>query len=398
VPGKPISHGRTNCATSLRSIAAIRGTCAAPAAEGNRRRIIMKTTTLAAALALVLGVTAAACTSDPSTTPGGDDDGGGDGDGDGGGGGSNNPPPPPKPLDATGKYGMHSTFDIATNLPGTAGEVVATIIEATDDDDDPTRWILDQLIAQIPNDTVRDVLSASQEFVADYLNQRLLDLAPQFLSTMVRIGHDFGDVAKHFGLTETLELTRSGNDYVAVHSVTGARFKLGDQESDYLLANYQMPNVVVTNIAVTMDPTGQLTIAAHDIPLAYGQLLRLALDAAIIPAIDSSAHNLKELLAHKVNCQAIGQAIVDAIHIGSASVFRTACTNGLNAGANYVYTKISGIDGSALKFGLSGSARAQDKDNDRKIDAIQTGTWTGTLSYGSTPTPLVPATFFGERQ
>jgi hypothetical protein len=62
-----------------------------------------------------------------------------------------------------------------------------------------------------------------------------------------------------------------------------------------------------------------------------------------------------------------------------------------------VYSKIDGIDGSALKFALSGSARAQDKNNDRKIDAIQTGTWAGTLSYGSTPTPLVPATFFGER-
>jgi hypothetical protein len=62
-----------------------------------------------------------------------------------------------------------------------------------------------------------------------------------------------------------------------------------------------------------------------------------------------------------------------------------------------VYSEISGIDGTALKFGLSGSARATDKNNDRKIDAIQTGTWAGTLSYGGTPTPLAPATFFGER-
>ena len=355
----------------------------------------MKTTKLAVTLALVLGATAGACTSDPSTTPGGDDDGGGGGGGgDGGGGGGN---PPPAPLDATGKYAMHSTFDIATNMPGTAGEVVTTIIAATDDDDDPTHWILDQLIAQIPNDTVRDVLTASEAFVAGYLNERLLDLAPDFLSTMVLIGHDFGDLAKHFGLNETLELTRSGTDYVAVHSVTGAHFKLGNQESDYLLANYQLPNVVVTSIAVTMDQTGQLTIAAHDVSLAYGQLLRLALDAAIIPAVDASAHNLNDLLAHKVNCQAIGSAIADAIHIGSASLFKSACSNGLNAGANFVYSKIGGIDGSALKFGLSGSARAQDKNNDRKIDAIQTGTWAGTLSYGNTPTPLVPATFFGER-
>ncbi|HEY0994199.1 MAG TPA: hypothetical protein VGD80_44395 [Kofleriaceae bacterium] len=358
----------------------------------------MKTTKLAVALALVLGATTGACSSDPSTTPGGDDDGGGGGGGgDGGGGGGPPPPPPPAPLDATGKYAMHSTFDIATNMPGTAGEVVATIIEATDGDDDPTHWILDQLIAQIPNGTVRDVLSASEGLVAGYLNERLLDLAPDFLSTMVLIGHDFGDVAKHFGLNETLELTRSGTGYVAVHSVTGAHFKLGNQESDYLLANYHLPNVVVTNIAVAMDQTGQLTIAAHDVSLAYGQLLRLALDAAIIPAIDASAHSLNELLTSKVTCQALASAIVDAIHIGSTSMYKTACTAGLNAGANFVYNKIAGIDGSALKFGLSGSARAQDKNNDRKIDAIQTGTWAGTLSYGSTPTPLVPATFFGER-
>ena len=51
----------------------------------------------------------------------------------------------------------------------------------------------------------------------------------------------------------------------------------------------------------------------------------------------------------------------------------------------------------ALQFALNGSARAVDKNNDRRIDAIQTGTWSGTLAYGTTPTPLLPATFFGER-
>jgi hypothetical protein len=357
----------------------------------------MKTTIRLVALALALGATAAGCSSDPSAMPGGDDDGGGGGSGGGGGGGSGNDPPP-APLDATGKYTMHSTFDIATNLPGTAGDVVSTIIEITDDADDPTRWLLDQIIAHVPNDTVRDILSASEDFVAGYLNDRLLDLAPDFLSTMVLVSRDLGDVGKHFGLNETLELAHAGTGYMAVHTVTGAHFKLGDQEGDYALANYQLPNVTVSNVAVTMDPTGQLTIEAHDVSLAYGQLLRLGLDAAIIPALDASAHNLGELLANKAHCQEIGAAIADAIHIGSASLFKSACTNGLNAAATFVYSKISSIDGAALKFGLTGSARATDKNNDRKIDAIQTGSWSGTLSYGATPTPLLPATFFGERQ
>ena len=348
----------------------------------------MKTTnSLALALALALGTTAAGCSAaDPSMA--GDDDGTGDGTG----GGNQK-----KPLDATGMYAMHSTFDLAANMPGTAGTVVNTIIAATDDSDDPTHWILDQIISQLPSGTVKNVLTAGEGVVATYLNGKLLNLAPDFVSTMVLVGHDFGDIAKNFGLNETLELTRSGTDYMAVHTVTGAHFKLGNQEVDYALANYHVSNIVVNNVAVTMDPTGQLTIAAHNVPLAYGQILRLGLDAAIIPFIDSSAHSLNDLLAHKVNCQAVGSAIVDAIGIGSASLFASACTAGLAAGANFVYSKINAIDGTALQFGLSGTAKGFDKSGDRTIDTIATGTWTGTLSYGATPAALAPSTFFGER-
>lgn len=351
----------------------------------------MKTTnSIAFVLALALGATASGCGADPSAMPG-DDGGGGSGGGSGGGGSGQ------KPLDATGTYAMQSTFDLATNMPGTAGEVVTTIIAATDDSDDFTHWLLDQIIAQLPSGTVTTILKDSEGFVAGYLNARLLDLAPDFVSTMVLVGHDFGAIAKDFGLNETLTLTGSSGNYTAVHTVTGAHFKIGNQEADYLFANYHVPNVVVSNVAVTMDPTGQLTIAAHNIPLAYGKLLRLGLDAAIIPLIDSSAHSLNDLIAHKIDCTKIGAAIADAIGIGSASTFEAACTTGITTAASFVYSKIDAIDGTALSFAITGAARAMDKDNDRTIDSIVTGTWAGTLSYGTTPAPLAPATFFGER-
>jgi hypothetical protein len=347
----------------------------------------------ALALALTLGSTAAGCSTADSSMAG-DDDGGGDSSG---GGGTQK-----KPLDATGTYAMHSTFDLASNMPGTAGTVVNTIIAATDDSDDPTRWVVDQILAQLPDGSVKSALNFAKSFVVGYLNQRVLNLAPDFFSTMVLVGHDFGDIAKHFGLNETLALTGSGTSYTAVHTVTGAHFTLGTQETDYTLATYHVPDVVVNNVAVTMDATGQLTIAAHNVPLTYGKLLRLGLDAAIIPQIDAGAHNLNELLAHQINCQAVGTAIANAIadfsgfSIG-ASTFAAACTAGLNAGANFVYAKINAIDGTALQFGLSGTARGFDRNNDRTIDSIATGTWTGTLSYGQAPSPLVPSTFFGER-
>lgn len=352
----------------------------------------MKTTNrLTLALALTFGAIATGCAaSDPSSIG---DDGGGSG-----GGGDDQP----QPLDATGSYTMHSTFDLATNLPGTAGTVVNTIIAATDDPDDPTRWIVDQIIAKLPDGTFKTALNTAKEFVIGFANDKLREVTPDFVDTMVLVGNDFGDIAKHFGLNETLVLTKSGNGYTAVHSVVGVHYKLDNQEGDFTFANYQLANVVVQNVGVTMDPTGQMTIAAHQVPLAYGQVLRLGLDAAIIPLIDPTAHNLNDLLAHKIDCTQVGTAITDALEfefgVGfSPSIFKSACIAGLTAGANFVYKKISEIDGNALQFSLSGTARGVDRNNDRKIDVIQTGAWSGTLAYGTTPTPLAPATFTGAR-
>jgi hypothetical protein len=343
-------------------------------------------------LVLALALGAVACGTDPSTMSGGggDDDGGGGG---GGGGGDDEPLPP---LDASGAYRMRSTFDLATNMPGTAGAVINSIIDATDDSDDPVHWLVDQIIAELDDGPIKSALDAAKPFVVGYLNERLLDLAPDFVTTMVQVGHDFGDIAKHFAINETIELTRSGDGYVAVHTLTGAHFKIGTIESDYAFVNYRLPNVVVSNVAVTMDETGHLTIAAHKLPVAYGKLLRLGLDAAIIPMLDSSARSLGELLTSNVNCQAVGTAIGEAVGFGTTA-FRNACSAGIAAAAHFVYTKIDAIDGSALELGLNGTARAMDKNNDRRIDSIQTGTWAGTLTYGGSPTPLIPAMFSGER-
>jgi hypothetical protein len=351
------------------------------------------------ALVLALAATAAGCSAAEPSTPSGDDTGGGSGDD----GGSGMTMEPVKPLDASGTYAMHSTFDIASNMPGTAGTVVNTIIAATDGADDPTAWIVDQLIAQLPSGAVKSALDTGKLFVVGYLNDRLLDFAPDFVSTMVLVGHDFGDIAKGFGLDETLQLTRAGDGYTAVHTVTGVHFKLDNEELDFALTNYHLANIVVNDIAVAMDATGQLTIAGHDVPLAYGQILRMGLDAAIIPLIDPSAQNLGQLLAGKIDCARVGAAVASGIadflgfNVGSAGTFATACSAGLTAGSKYIYLKIDAIDATALRFGLAGTARGTDKNKDRMIDTIQTGAWAGTLSYGGTPTPLAPASFFGER-
>jgi len=338
-------------------------------------------------LAALLFTAAAGCAAD---APDGGGGGGGGGGGDGGG-------DVVQPTDATGKYSMRSNFDIATNAPGKVGEVVNTIIAATDGGDDPANWILEQVIAKLPSGTVKTLLNGARPFVAGYLNQQLLSYAPDFVSTMVQVGNDFGQMAKNFGTNDTLEISGAAGALTSTHTVMGAHFKIDNVETDHAFADFQIANIVVPNVGVTLDTTGKLGIADHKIGLSYGKILRMGLDAAIIPMIDPTAANLGQLLQHQVDCNQVGTLIASQIGGFGAGALTTACNVGLVAGAQVIYTKIDGIDGSALEFGLTGTAKAFDKNGDKKVDSILTGQWAGNLTYGGTPSPLAAATFYGER-
>ena len=351
--------------------------------------MMTSTKNLTILLALALGTAAAGCAADAPDEMG--DDGGGGG---GGGGGGDETP---IPTDATGTYKMRSSFDLATNLPGKVGEVTNTIIAMTDGATDPADWILEQVIAKLPSGTVKTLLNGARPFVAGYLNDRLLQFAPDFVSTAVQLGNDFGQMAKNFGTNEQLAITGAPGAYTSSHSVIGAHFKIDQVESDLAFADYNVANVVVQGVGVTLDNTGRLGIADHKVPLSYGKVLKIGMDGMVIPMLDPTAHNLGELLQHQVDCVAVGNLIASQIGGFGASALSTACSAGLVYGASVVYQKIDAIDGSALEFGLTGAAKALDKNGDKKIDTIATGQWTGNLSYAGTPAPLAAATFFGDR-
>lgn len=346
----------------------------------------MKKNSLSITLLLALGASAAGCAAQVVDEPG--DDVGGDQ-------GSNEPDPDPVPLSAEGRYAVTSDFDIATNMPGTAGAVINGIISATDDADDPTHWIIDQLVAQLPDGSIKNTLQGSIPYVAGYLNDRLLEVAPDFVDRVVDLGNKFGQIARHFGTLETLEISSNG---AATKTVTGVHFTVDDLELDYAFADYNMDNVQVPNLTVTLEKTGKVTISDHKVPLSYGKILRLAIDEMVIPMIDPSATGLEDVLKGVVNCEAVGQYVYEAIDIGSPSTFEQACKSGLRIGAQTIYTQIEHVDSSALEFGINGVAKGVDKNKDGKMDVIQTGAWTGTLAYGGDDAPLSHGTFVGTRE
>ena len=76
---------------------------------------------------------------------------------------------------------------------------------------------------------------------------------------------------------------------------------------------------------------------------------------------------------------------------------QSACTAGLNAGANAIYAKLNCVSATALEFDVDGTAKGADTNHDYKVDALQTGKWEGMMKYSGTPAPLAPATFTGSR-
>lgn len=342
------------------------------------------TRNLSLTLFLALGAAAAGCAAD-APAPSGDDapvDP------------MNPDDPQPVPLTPEGKFNVQSDFDLASNMPGTAGTVVNTFILATDDPDDPTKFIVDKLIAALPDGSVKNFAQQSAPFVTGYLNDRLLQIAPDLLTKVVDTGNAFGQVARHFGTIETLDINAAG---VATKVVTGVHFTVDNVPLDFAFADYGLPDVKVDNVQVTLEPTGKLSIANHSVGLSYGAVLKVALDQAIIPLIDPSASNLGDLLHNAVDCQAVGQYVYEALDFGSPSTYQTACTAGLTAGANAIYTQISHIDGAALQFSLAGTAKGVDKNRDGKMDSILSGLWDGTTSYAGSPAPLATAKFFGAK-
>jgi hypothetical protein len=299
------------------------------------------------------------------------------------------------PLTPRGAFLLHSEFDLADNLPGEAGKVIDVFLAATDGPDDPTRYVVDLLVAALPDGHVKNIARSSAPFIAGFLNDRLLDIAPSFVTSLRDLGNKLGQVGHHFGLREELDVTADGR---GTHTVTGVHFEIDRAAVDYLFADESEPNVVVGGVAVTLDDAGTFAIAEHTVPLSYGQIMKLALDKAVIPLIDPAATDLGDLFARLVDCAAVGEDVYEALDLGSASSYEAACIDGLAAGAGAIYAVIDHVDSAALELAIAGTSKAIDLDRDGGIDRIQTGTWTGTVSYAGSLAPLGEASFYGEKR
>ncbi|HUH00641.1 MAG TPA: hypothetical protein VML75_01525 [Kofleriaceae bacterium] len=309
--------------------------------------------------------------------------------------------PPLPPLDPTGRYTVSSDLDIVSGLPGTVGDVVNGFIDMTDGPYDPATWLIDVILDEVDSSTVSSVVNSFRPVLDGVLNDLLLSLAPGFVQDLLDIGDAFGQVARHFGVTSTLDVHAAtgieGDELQATHTMTAMFFNIDSNRYTYNMTELGVGNQERDGLSFRMENENKVFIGEHAFNMPYGALLLVAMNDVIIPMVDPFAGSLSQLLSNAIDCTAVGYEISEYVGFGSPSLYEGACELGMNAAAAYIEDQIRSLQGMDLNLS-TGEAKPMDTNTDAKVDVLLNGAWSGNVSYFGSASVLSGATFRGERQ
>jgi hypothetical protein len=292
-------------------------------------------------------------------------------------------PPHAVPIDPSGRFAVTSSFALASP-PAAAADVLGELLAATDGPDDPSRCLIDLMIAKLPDGPARAYATVVAPYLAAYVNQRIATVAPKLVDGARGLATGLSRIAHRFGTTEVFDIAGAadfdGHASAVQRTIIGFRFDLhaGRDVADVRFAPLGMPDLAATtNVVVERD---DVVFDRHTVAVPYTQLLRLGFDAAVVPDIVPGAHDLAQALDALVDCDRLGTEVSDWMGLGSPSFYATACGLGLSSLATRIYDRIAAIDAASLPLELSGQAWAIDDTGDGPMDAIARGTWTGSLA------------------
>ena len=298
---------------------------------------------------------------------------------------------PTPPLSLLGDFRTESTLDIGGGLPGTVGTVVRTLDDLTDGPNDPATFLIDAAVNQIGSSTIRSAVNFVRPGLDSMLNDFISDNSPTFVSKMLQVSRDFSNVARRFGLVSKLSISNGvsidGNIQLK-HKLEGVFFTIGGVKKTFMFSAMGITPTEVTVPAQVMGES-KIVLGQHQFPFSYGQVLLVALNQAIIPAIDPTAHNIGELISHQVNCASIAVEIANFVGIGGTSLYEGACRTGITAVGGLIEDQIRRIDSTATTLTLKGDADIMDANTDRVVEAFQGGLWEGSMTMAGSTSMLV---------
>jgi hypothetical protein len=309
----------------------------------------------------------------------------------------------PLPLDPVGRFAVTSTLSLAEPPPA-ADAVLDELLAATDGPDDPSRYLIDLMIARLPEGRVRTYAEAVAPYAAAYLSGRIDEVAPRFADGARALSTGLSRIAHRFGTTELLSIDASGDALVTAadrgrrwyplrRTITGLRFDLrggGGATVEVPFEPEGLPDLVAaTRIELGWPGAAdeladdRLALDSHTMALPYTALLRLGLDRAVIPSVVPGAHDLAGALVSLVDCAHLGVLVSEWIGLGSPDLYAQSCELGLTTLAARIYNRIDAIETPSVSLALAGAAIAVDIDGDGTMDTVEGGAWTGTLGDAS---------------
>jgi hypothetical protein len=293
-------------------------------------------------------------------------------------------PPTTIPSDPAGTFAVSTTLDVSP--PASAALVIAALDRAASQ---PSKFILEKMIATLPAGATKTVATVALPFVAPYLDVRLAEFAPRFVPGVRAIATGFARIAGHADLLEVWKIDANG---AAIRTVAGVRFDVG-AATPIAFADIGVSDVSAAT-TVELDVAGKLTFAHHPIAIRYGAMVRAGLDIAVVPTAEPTAHDVAQALAAMVDCTRLGQLAADKVGLGSPLLYRSACVAAMVAVAAELDEHVVAIDVAPMVLTLTGTAIGVDGDHDGTMNAIKSGHWTGAATHAGATQPIA-GTFAG---
>jgi hypothetical protein len=299
-------------------------------------------------------------------------------------------PPSTIPTSTVGVFAVTSTLDF--HVPAAAAPALQALLAATDGPDDPARFVVDRLVALLPDGSAKTIADAAAPYVAAYVNARLAELAPRLVPGLDGLATGLARIATHLGTVETLRIDEGGT---GIRTITGVRFEVGKAVTVVPLAGAGLTDLAA-GVRVTLDAAGRVAISEHEHALPYGAILRMGLDRAVAPGVAPTAGDLAGALGALLDCDQLGIVIANRVGFGSATLYGTACRAAMTALATEVDDRLAAIDRTPLGIEVAGTAMGYDGNGDGVMDELDAGRWTGSVYAGPDREPIDAASFVSE--
>jgi hypothetical protein len=288
-----------------------------------------------------------------------------------------------------GDYTVTTAFDLAT-LPPPAAALLGTLTDATDTPDDPARYLVDRMVAMMPDGAAKAYAAGLAAYVAPYIQLKIDSVAPKFSPGLRTIAQELDQLGRQFATMEELHINYDGSTTRTIIGLDMTSARVDFSPSNRIEAT--------ATTRATVDLDGIVKLDQHQLALPYGEILTLALDRAIIPSVDMNATDLSDVLTDLVDCDQLGAIFADKAGVGSPQLYSTACQVAMLGLASEVYARLAAIDDQPFTIDVAGAALGVDWNGDASMDELRSGTWTGNAWYGGASGPVGHSVFAGKRK